>query len=403
MTSGPAEADTTILVRVSGPDRPGITTDLMTVLELVDAEVQDLEQVLVRGHLTLAAAIATTVSPPELASVLDRFATERGLRVEIDRVPSSPTSKGRVDAVTVLGHELEASLSPAELGAVAAGIAASGGNIDRIVRLARYPVHAYEFRVTGADPVRLPALLGEAAAAHRLDIALQPEGLGRRAKRLVVLDVDSTLIQDEVIELIADEAGVLGPVRDITTRAMLGEIDFATSLRERVLLLEGLEVEALDRARDRMRLTPGARTFVRTLKRLGYSVGIVSGGFTHFTEGLAKELDLDHAVANELEIVDGRLTGRVLGQVVDRARKAELLRTFAEREGVPVSQTVAVGDGANDLDMIAAAGLGIAFNAKPVVQEAADTTVNVPYLDAILFVLGVTRDEVERADTAVAD
>ena len=403
MTSGPAEADTTILVRVSGPDRPGITTDLMTVLELVDAEVQDVEQVLVRGHLTLAAAIATKVSPDDLGSVLDRFATERGLRVEIDHVPATPTSKGHVDAVTVLGHALEAALSPAELGAVAAGIAASGGNIDRIVRLARYPVHAYEFRVTGADPIRLRALLGEAAAAHRLDIALQPEGLGRRAKRLVVLDVDSTLIQDEVIELLAEEAGVLGPVRDITTRAMLGEIDFATSLRERVMLLEGLEVGALDRARDRMRLTPGARTFVRTLKRLGYSVGIVSGGFTHFTEGLAKELDLDHAVANELEIVDGQLTGRVLGPVVDRARKAELLRTFAEREGIPVSQTVAVGDGANDLDMIAAAGLGIAFNAKPVVQEAADTTVNVPYLDAILFVLGVTRDEVERADTAVAD
>jgi phosphoserine phosphatase len=403
MTSGPAEADTTILVRVSGPDRPGITTDLMTVLELVDAEVQDLEQVLVRSHLTLAAAIATTSSPEDLAAVLDRFASERCLRVEIDHVPATPTSKGHVDAVTVLGHELEAALSPAELGAVAAGIAASGGNIDRIVRLARYPVHAYEFRVTGADPIQLRALLGEAAAAHRLDIALQPEGLGRRAKRLVVLDVDSTLIQDEVIELLAEEAGVLGQVRDITTRAMLGEIDFATSLRERVVLLQGLQLDALDRARQRMRLTPGARTFVRTLKRLGYSVGIVSGGFTHFTDGLAAELDLDHAVANELEIVDGRLTGQVRGPVVDRARKAELLRTFAEREGVPLSQTVAVGDGANDLDMIAAAGLGIAFNAKPVVQEAADTTVNVPYLDAILFVLGVTRDEVERADTAVAD
>jgi phosphoserine phosphatase len=140
---------------------------------------------------------------------------------------------------------------------------------------------------------------------------------------------------------------------------------------------------------------------VRTLKRLGYSVGIVSGGFTHFTDGLAADLELDHAVANRLELVDGRLTGEVLGPVVDRARKAELLREFAQAEGIPPSQTVAVGDGANDLDMLTAAGLGIAFNAKPVVQEAADTTVNVPYLDAILFVLGVTRDEVERADAVV--
>lgn len=401
MTSEPTGVDQTILVRVSGPDRPGITTDLMTVLELVDAQVQDLEQVLVRGHLTLAAAIATPQERGELEAVLARFAQERCLTVELDHVPAHSPPVGNVDAVTVLGHALEAALSPAELGAVAGGIAASGGNIDRIVRLARYPVHAYEFRVTGAEPIALRKHLGEAAAAHRLDIALQPEGLGRRAKRLVVLDVDSTLIQDEVIELLAVEAGVLPQVRDITTRAMLGEVDFEDALRQRVLLLEGLDVAALDRARAAMRLTPGARTFVRTLKRLGYSVGIVSGGFTHFTDRLAEELDLDHAVANELEIADGRLTGRVVGPVVDRARKAELLRTFAEREGIPLSQTVAVGDGANDLDMIATAGLGIAFNAKPVVQEAADTTVNVPYLDAILFVLGVTRDEVERADTAV--
>jgi phosphoserine phosphatase len=263
-------------------------------------------------------------------------------------------------------------------------------------------VYAYEFRVTGAEPITLRRHLGEAAAAHRLDIALQPEGIGRRAKRLVVLDVDSTLIQDEVIELLAAEAGSLGPVRDITTRAMSGEIDFETALRERVMLLQGLDLAALERARGAMRLTPGARTFVRTLKRLGYSVGIVSGGFTHFTDRLAEELELDHAFANELEVADGRLTGRVVGPVVDRARKARLLAEFAAAEGIPLEQTVAVGDGANDLDMIAAAGLGIAFNAKPVVQQAADMTVNVPYLDAILFVLGVTRDEVERADT-VAD
>jgi phosphoserine phosphatase len=164
-------------------------------------------------------------------------------------------------------------------------------------------------------------------------------------------------------------------------------------------LLAGLEVDALARARDRMRLTPGARTLVRTLQRLGYCVGIVSGGFTPFTEHLRVELGLDHAVANELGVEGGRLTGEVLGAVVDRRRKAELLAEFAETEGIPLSQTVAVGDGANDLDMLAAAGLGVAFNAKPVVQRAADTTVNVPFLDAILFILGVTRDEVE----AVAD
>ena len=401
MQDEPFVSDATVLVRVSGPDHPGITTDLMTVLELAGAEVQDLEQVLVRGHLTLAAVIATPMAPEELAATLAHFASERHLRVEIDRVPAQPTEKGNIDAITVLGHELEAALSPAELGAIAGCIAAAGGNIDRIVRLARYPVHAYEFRVTGAEQEALRRYLGQAAASHRLDIAVQPEGIGRRAKRLVVLDVDSTLIQDEVIELLAAEAGCEEQVHALTERAMLGELDFEEALRARVALLRGLDDAALERARTAMRLAPGARTFVRTLKRLGYTVGIVSGGFTHFTDWLATELVLDHAVANELEIVDGLLTGRVLGPVVDRGRKAELLASFARAEGIPLSQAVAVGDGANDLDMLTTAGLGIAFNAKPVVQEAADTTVNVPYLDAVLFVLGVTRDEVERADTAV--
>jgi len=391
-----------LLLRVSGPDQPGITADLMTVLELSGAEVQDVEQVLVRGHLTLAVALAVPLDGGEaLRAVLDHFGRTRALHVELGVAPAAPSPHHGSDAVTVLGHELETPLSPAELGAVAGGITAAGGNIDRIVRLARYPVYAYEFRVTGADRGALAKHLGEAAATHRLDIALQTAGLERRAKRLVVLDVDSTLIQDEVIELLAEQAGCRDEVRGITERAMAGELDFEAALRERVRLLAGLDADALERARAAMRLAPGARTFVRTLKRLGYTVGIVSGGFTHFTSGLAKELDLDHAEANELEIVDGVLTGEVLGDVVDRARKAVLLRRFAEAEGVPVSQTVAVGDGANDLDMLAAAGLGIAFNAKPLVQEAADTTVNVPYLDAILFVLGVTRDEVERADAVV--
>ncbi len=390
-----------LLLRVSGPDRPGITADLMDVLERSGVEVQDVEQVLVRGHLILAVALGDPGDGgAELRGVLDRLARSRDVHIELVAAPAPRSAHQLTEAVTVLGHELETPLSPAEIGAVAGGINAAGGNIDRIVRLARYPVYAYEFRVTGADPTALAKHLGEAAATHRLDIALQPEGLERRAKRLVVLDVDSTLIQDEVIELLAEEAGCVEEVRAVTERAMAGELDFTTALRERVRRLEGLDAEAIERARARMRLTPGARTFVRTLKRLGYTVGIVSGGFTQFTDGLAAELGLDHAHANVLEVRHGLLTGEVLGDVVDRAAKARLLRSFAELEGVPLSQTVAVGDGANDLDMLATAGLGIAFNAKPLVQEAADTTVNVPYLDAILFVLGVTRDEVEQADTA---
>lgn len=399
-----ARPDAALLLRVSGPDHPGITADLMALLGVAEVDVQDVEQVLVRGHLTLAVAVADPGDGgTALAAVLEQLTRRHDVTVSVVPAPAPPLISDPVEAVTVLGHELETPLSPAEIGAIAAGINASGGNIDRIVRLARYPVYAYEFRVTGADPAALTKHLGAAASAHRLDVALQPAGLERRAKRLVVLDVDSTLIQDEVIELLAEEAGCLDEVRAVTERAMAGELDFERALRERVQRLAGLDQQAVDRARSRMRLTPGARTFVRTLKRLGYIVGIVSGGFTHFTDGLASELGLDHARANQLEVVNGVLTGNVLGDVVDRGAKAGFLRAFAEAEGIPLSQTVAVGDGANDLDMLAAAGLGIAFNAKPLVQEAADTTVNVPYLDAILFVLGVTRDEVVRADTASED
>jgi phosphoserine phosphatase len=179
---------------------------------------------------------------------------------------------------------------------------------------------------------------------------------------------------------------------------MAGELAFEEALRERVALLAGLDEEVLLRARARLRLTPGARTFVRTLKRLGYRIALVSGGFTAFTDHLRSDLGVDYAFANELEIVDGRLTGRVLGRVVDRRRKAELLTEVAAREGIGLAQTVAVGDGANDLDMLAVAGLGIAFNAKPVVRDAADTALSVPYLDAILFILGLRRDDVIAAD-----
>jgi phosphoserine phosphatase len=213
------------------------------------------------------------------------------------------------------------------------------------------------------------------------------------------MDVDSTLVKGEVIEMLAAEAGCEAEVARVTAAAMAGELDFEASLRARVKLLAGLPVEAVDRVRAAVRLTPGGRTLVRTLKRLGYAVAIVSGGFTAVTDDLVAELGLDHALANELEVLDGRLTGRVVGPVVDRAAKASALRRFAELEGLAVEQTVAIGDGANDLDMLAAAGLGIAFNAKPVVRDAADAALSVPFLDAVLFLLGIPRDEVEQVVT----
>lgn len=387
----------TLLLTVSGPDGPGITARLMTVLGGHGVDVIDVEQVTVRHHLVLGLVVEAEAGT-DLHEDLLLFGHEHGLNVEFERVDATPTDRGLGAVVTVLGS----TVSPLQLAAVADSIASAGGNIDRIVRLARYPVTAYELTVLGAPLDALRPALVDTARSIGTDIAIQPDGLGRRAQRLVVLDVDSTLIQDEVIELLAEEAGVGDEVRRITERAMVGELDFEAALRERVRLLAGLDELALARARHRLRLTPGARTFVRTLHRLGFKVAIVSGGFTQFTEHLAAELEIDHQFANELEIRQGRLTGELVGEIVDRARKAELLRLVAHIEGIDVAQTVAVGDGANDLDMLSTAGLGVAFNAKQVVRDAADTSVSVPYLDAILFLLGVRRAEVEALDGSLA-
>ncbi|MFP5310717.1 MAG: phosphoserine phosphatase SerB [Actinomycetes bacterium] len=386
----------TVLVRVSGRDRPGITAGLLGHLAAGDVEVYDMEQVVVRERLTLDVLVSVGARDDVLKELLF-WAWEAGVQVEFEVVEdTSQRATMPRFVVTVIGRALSAD----DLRAVAEAIASGGGNIDRILRLSRYPVVSFELVVVDGDMDAMRAALIGVAAARPIDLAIQRESLERRAKRLVVLDVDSTLIQDEVIELLAAEAGVLAEVADITARAMAGELDFEGSLRERVALLEGLEVAALDRVRERITLTAGARTFVRTLKRLGFKVAIVSGGFTAFTDALAAQLGIDHAVANELEVVDGRLTGGLVGPVVDRARKAAVLREVAAAEDIGLEQTVAVGDGANDLDMLAAAGLGIAFNAKPVVREVADTTVSVPYLDAVLFLLGIRRDEVEQADAA---
>ena len=277
-------------------------------------------------------------------------------------------------------------------------IAGCGANIDRIVRIAHYPVTAVEMEVSGAPAAELRARLALAAASLGVDVAVERSGLHRRAKRLVVLDVDSTLVQGEVIEMLAEHAGAAAEVAAVTEAAMRGELDFADALRSRVALLEGVDASALDAVRRDVQLAPGARTFVRTLKRLDYKLAIVSGGFTQVTDMLVTELGIDYAAANTLEVVDGKLTGRVVGPVLDRAGKARALEQFAREAGVPVTQTVAIGDGANDLDMLALAGLGIAFNAKPLVREAADASLSVPYLDAILFLLGISREEIEAAD-----
>ncbi|GAA3443548.1 phosphoserine phosphatase SerB [Planomonospora venezuelensis] len=398
----------TLLITLTGPDRPGVTSRLFAVLAGFPVVVADIEQVVIRGRLTLGVLVAYAGDTPTgtggtlgaLWTAVERTAEDLGLEVELST--SSDTKekrrRGRLH-VTVLGSPLQ----PAAMAGIAGRIAAAGANIDRIERLSSYPVTCIELAVSGADPDALRADLAAEAHAQQVDVAVQRAGLYRRAKRLIVMDVDSTLIQAEVIELLAAHAGCLDEVARVTEEAMRGELDFAESLRRRVALLEGLSEEVFEKVRKEVVLTPGARTLVRTLKRLDYRFAIVSGGFTQLTDALVEDLGIDYSAANTLEVVDGVLTGRVIGEIVDRPGKARALERFAREAGIPISQTVAIGDGANDLDMIATAGLGIAFNAKPVVRQAADTAVNVPYLDSILYLLGISRAEVEAADAEDVD
>ncbi len=396
MTAAPSP----YLVTVSGQDGPGIAERLFGALAERSVEVDDVEQVRVHGRLLLCveADMVPSEVEPVRAVLAQRFGAA-GVEVTVEPlVEAEPETETEAltesHLVTLLAPEIDA----ATLETVTGCIARCGGNIERIVRLAAYPVHSYELSVAGADVDSLRRALAEAAARCQVDLAVQRAGLHRRAKHLIVLDADSTLLQGEMIDLLAERCGRGSEVAAVTEAAMAGEIDFADALRGRVRLLAGLKQADLEAVRDGILLTPGARTLVRTLKRLGYELAVVSGGFTQVIGPLVTDLGIDHLAANILVLDGGVVTGELDGTIVDRAGKATALASFAAVAGVPLARTIAVGDGANDIDMLAAAGLGIAFNAKPVVRQAADAALSVPYLDAILFLLGISRREVELAD-----
>ncbi|MCG5434352.1 phosphoserine phosphatase SerB [Mycobacterium sp. MYCO198283] len=394
-------AKVSVLITVTGVDQPGVTSALFEVLSRHRVELLNVEQVVVRNRLTLGVLVACDPAAATGSLRRDVEAAIHGVGLQVSIEPFGDTPIIRVPSthtIVVLGRPVTASA----FSALSRELAKLGVNIDFIRGISDYPVTGLELGVSAPAEAEtsMATALAAVATEERVDLAVERYSLARRAKRLIVFDVDSTLIQGEVIEMLAHRVGAGDEVAAITEAAMRGELDFAESLRQRVATLAGLPATVLDEVAEELELTPGARTTLRTLRRLGFQCGVVSGGFRQVIEPLARELMLDFVAANELEIVDGRLTGRVVGQIVDRPGKAKALRDFAHRAGVPMEQTVAVGDGANDIDMLTAAGLGVAFNAKPALREVADASLSHPYLDTVLFILGVTRAEIEAADAS---
>ena len=385
------------LILLSGLDKPGITQALFVVLSPFSITIVDIEQIVIKDRLILTVLVALNPAHQE-ALTTDIEACALSLDVDIATLFSyahSSTIRSKKGLIHVV--ILSKRINPAAIADLTSGITSAGANIERITRLASSPITAIEFVVSGADQESLGTILSPIAAANNVDIAVQTGGVQRHARKLVQLDVDSTLIQQEVIELLAAKAGVADQVIAITERAMKGEIDFAESLKERVALLKGLPESTLAQVQSEILLTPGARTLVSTLQKLGHTVSVVSGGFIDVIAPILKDLDIKYFKANTLGIESGALTGEVVGPIIDRAAKADALREFAAAESIAMEQTIAIGDGANDLDMIAAAGLGIAFNAKPAVKAAADSSVSQPYLDSVLYLLGIAREDIEES------
>ncbi len=403
-----AENTDRVLVTVTGPDRAGITATLTGILAQQGATLHDIEQVVVQGQLTLCLLVGVPATRDVLKELL--FAAKQ-LGMELDFKPVSesdggadgasdgrqPSTEGRRYVITAIGPTLSAS----HLHALASTLAAEGANIEKIGRLSEDTLASVEIHALlppDRDSESLRRTLLTVATGGGFDVSLQRESLYRRSKRLVVLDMDSTLIRIEVIDELARAAGVGAEVARITERAMQGEMDYDESLRQRVGLLKGLEVAVLDRIAADLPLTDGAETLVRVLKRLGYKIAVISGGFSRAAEALKRRLGVDYAYSNNLEIQGGKLTGRISGPIVNGQRKAELLETIAQAEGVLLDQVIAVGDGANDALMLDRAGLGIAFHAKPKLREAADTSISAAGLDAILYLLGFSARELQEVE-----
>jgi phosphoserine phosphatase len=394
--------DELILININGADRPGVTAALTEILAKNNAVILDIGQADIHNNLSLGILFQSTEgnSGDILKELLFR-SYELGVNIRFNPITEeaygkwvSMQGKNRY-IVTILGRKLTAK----QIAGVTRIIAEQDMNIDDIKRLTgripldeneRTPKASVEFSVRGTpkDKEQMKAEFMKLSAEQEVDISFQEESMYRRMRRLICFDMDSTLIETEVIDELAERAGVGEQVRAITESAMRGEIDFNESFKQRCALLKGLDVSVMQEIAESLPITEGAERLMRILKKVGFKIAILSGGFTYFGNYLKQKFGIDYVYANELEIEDGKLTGRYVGDIVDGKRKAELLRLIAQVENVDIRQTVAVGDGANDLPMISIAGLGIAFHAKPKVKATAKQSISTIGLDGILYFLG---------------
>lgn len=398
-----------ILIRITGEDRPGLTASITEILAKYDVTILDIGQADIHNTLSLGILCKTEEQNSGfiMKELLFRAST---LGVTIRFYPVAPEEyeewvgmqgKNRY-ILTLLGRKLSAK----QIAAVTKILAEQGLNIDAIKRLTgRIPLNeseaktraCIEFSVRGnpKDKTAMQEEMMKLSKALEMDFSFQLDNMYRRMRRLICFDMDSTLIETEVIDELAIKAGVGEQVKEITERAMRGEIDFTESFRERVALLKGLDVSVMQDIAENLPITEGVDRLMYVLKKYGYKIAILSGGFTYFGQYLQKKYGIDYVYANELEIVDGKLTGRYLGDVVDGKRKAELLRLIAQVEKVDIAQTIAVGDGANDLPMLSIAGLGIAYHAKPKVVANAKQSINTIGIDGVLYFLGFKDSYIE--------
>jgi phosphoserine phosphatase len=378
------------LILVSGEDRPGITESLMKTLSAFSVSIIDIEQLVIRDRLLLTVLLSLDEAHADaITEDLNALQEQIGLDIAIDFTQQdSTTMSGETLRVVIVGNAIK----PSGLAAVAAQIAELGGNISAIKRTAMDPLISIELELTipNNSIKEVQGALASVAIENKIDLAVEPGGLQRKSKRIVMLDMDSTLIEQEVINLLGEAAGQSKAVEAITAKAMAGDLDFKAALIERVALLKGLDQNMLGKVREQITLTKGAKTLIDELHQQGHKVGVVSGGFIEVIEPILKILNIDFYRANKLRVNNGELTGEIDGPLIDSHAKRIALEEFANQENVSLEQTVAIGDGANDLEMIKAAGLGIAFNAKPKVAAAADTTISNQDLSTVLLLMGIS-------------